>query len=153
MTGEGTVRHEHRTVSNSGASVSEPEVGRSLLTPDEVMRLGEEEMLVFTAGHYAVRTAKLRHFRYPLFNQRVGLKPPAQSDSTVSAAAAIGEQEKANEAASTAVVAVNGAAARTGAAGGRAAPDRNGAATAAKHDGGHPKRFLKFATDKAGARH
>src|SRR5216683_1800695 len=69
MTGEGTVRHEHRTVSNSGASVSEPEVGRSLLTPDEVMRLGEEEMLVFTAGHHAVRAAKLRHFRYPLFNQ------------------------------------------------------------------------------------
>jgi type IV secretory pathway TraG/TraD family ATPase VirD4 len=84
-------------------------VGRSLLTPDEVMRLGEEEMLVFTAGHHAIRTAKLRHFRYPLFNQRVGLRPPAQSDSTVSAAPAIGVQEKANEAAWTAVVAVNGA--------------------------------------------
>ncbi len=154
MTGASTVRHEHRTVSNSGASVSEPEVGRSLLTPDEVMRLGEEEMLVFTAGHHAVRAAKLRHFRYPLFNQRVGLKPPAQSDSTVSAAPAIGEQEKANEAASTTVVAVNGAAAISGAAGGRAAADRNGAATAAKHDeNGHPKRFLKFATDKTGARH
>jgi type IV secretion system protein VirD4 len=153
MTGASTVRHEHRTVSNSGASVSEPEVGRSLLTPDEVMRLGEEEMLVFTAGHHAVRAAKLRHFRYPLFNQRVGLKPPAQSDSTVSAAPAIGEQEKANDAASTAVVAVNGAAARTGAAACGAAPDRNGAATAAQHDGGQPKRFLKFATDKTGARH
>jgi type IV secretion system protein VirD4 len=82
VTGEGTVRHAHRTVSNSGASVSEPEVGRPLLTPDEVMRLGEEEVLVFTAGQHAVRAAKLRHYRYPLFSERVGLKPPAQSDRT-----------------------------------------------------------------------
>ena len=39
MTGETTVRHAHRTVSSSGASVSEPEVARPLITPDEAMRL------------------------------------------------------------------------------------------------------------------
>lgn len=86
MTGESTVRHEHRTVSNSGASVSEPEVGRALLTPDEVTRLGEEEVLIFTAGHHAIRAAKLRHFRHPLFDRRVRLEPPAASDRTMAEA-------------------------------------------------------------------
>src|SRR5574340_808373 len=43
MAGEATVRHAHRTFSSSGASVSEPEVARPLLTPDEAMRLGSSE--------------------------------------------------------------------------------------------------------------
>lgn len=84
VTGESTVRHSHRTISNSGASVSEPEVGRPLMTPDEVMRLGEEEVLIFTAGKSAIRARKLRHFHYPLFNQRVGLAPPTASDRIAS---------------------------------------------------------------------
>jgi type IV secretion system protein VirD4 len=42
MTGDTTVRHAHRTISNSGASTSEPEVARPLLTPDEAMRLGSD---------------------------------------------------------------------------------------------------------------
>ena len=39
MTGETTVRHVHQTISSSGASVSEPEFARPLLTPDEAMHL------------------------------------------------------------------------------------------------------------------
>jgi len=138
MTGASTVRHEHRTVSNSGASVSEPEVGRSLLTPDEVMRLGEEEMLVFTAGHHAVRAAKLRHFRYPLFNQRVGLKPPAESDRTSAPAPATGGREqKSTRSAVGANAEKNGAAHGT-----NVAPNGNGARPG--------KRFLNFAIEDKG---
>ena len=138
MTGASTVRHEHRTVSNSGASVSEPEVGRSLLTPDEVMRLGEEEMLVFTAGHHAVRAAKLRHFRYPLFNQRVGLKPPAESDRTSAPPLVTGGREQKS---------ALGAAAGNG--------DKNGGAHGtndAPKGAGAPrgKRFLNFAIEDKG---
>jgi type IV secretory pathway TraG/TraD family ATPase VirD4 len=138
MTGEGTVRHEHRTVSNSGASVSEPEVGRPLLTPDEVMRLGEEEMLVFSAGHHAIRTVKLRHFRHPLFNQRVGLKPPVESDRTSAPPAATGGHEQKTG---------------RGAAAGNA--EKNGAAQGTNHapngDGARPgKRFLNFAIEDRG---
>jgi Type IV secretory system Conjugative DNA transfer len=47
MTGATTVRHAHRTVSSSGASVSEPEVARPLITPDEAMRLGANEGVDF----------------------------------------------------------------------------------------------------------
>ena len=35
---ETSVRHSHRTLSSGGASTSEPEVGRPLMTPDEVRR-------------------------------------------------------------------------------------------------------------------
>ena len=45
LAGETTVRHAHRTVSSAGTSVSEPEVGRPLITPDEVRRLGADEVL------------------------------------------------------------------------------------------------------------
>ena len=51
LAGETTVRHAHRTVSSAGTSVSEPEVGRPLITPDEVRRLGANEVLIFTRGH------------------------------------------------------------------------------------------------------
>jgi type IV secretion system protein VirD4 len=79
MTGETTVRHAHRTVSNSGASVSEPEVARPLITPDEVMRLGGHEALIFTSGRPAIRARKLRYYNHPFFKRRAALPPP-QSD-------------------------------------------------------------------------
>ena len=60
MIGETTVRHAHRTVSSSGASVSEPEVARPLITPDEVMRLGGNEALIFTSGRAPIRRNPLR---------------------------------------------------------------------------------------------
>ena len=79
MTGETTVRHAHRTVSTSGASVSEPEVARPLITPDEVMRLDGNEALIFTSGRPAIRAHKLRHYTDPFFKRRVATPPP-QSD-------------------------------------------------------------------------
>ena len=49
MAGETTVRHSHRTFSNTGATMSEPEVARPLMTPDEVRRMRtEHEVLIFT---------------------------------------------------------------------------------------------------------
>ena len=69
MTGETTVRHAHRTVSSSGASVSEPEVARPLITPDEAMRLGSDEALIFTSGQPAIRATKLRYYSDPSFKR------------------------------------------------------------------------------------
>ncbi len=69
MTGETTVRHAHRTVSSSGASVSEPEVARPLITPDEAMRLGSNEALIFTSGRPAIRATKLRYYSDPSFKR------------------------------------------------------------------------------------
>jgi type IV secretion system protein VirD4 len=76
MTGETTVRHAHRTVSSSGASISEPEVARPLITPDEVMRLGGNEALIFTSGRPAIRARKLRYYNDPFFKHRATIPPP-----------------------------------------------------------------------------
>ena len=83
MAGETTVRHSHRTVTNTGATMSEPEIARSMMTPDEVMRMSENEGLIFTSGHPAIRATKLRYFREPLFIERARIAPPPQSDRII----------------------------------------------------------------------
>ncbi len=83
MAGETTVRHSHRTVSSSGASTSEPEIARALMTPDEVMRMSDNEALIFTSGQPAMRAAKLRYFKEPLFIERAKIPPPQQSDRII----------------------------------------------------------------------
>jgi type IV secretion system protein VirD4 len=80
MTGETTVRHAHRTVSSSGASVSEPEVARPLITPDEAMRLGSNEALIFTSGRPAIRATKLLYYSDPSFKRLAEIAPPPKSD-------------------------------------------------------------------------
>jgi type IV secretion system protein VirD4 len=95
MTGETTVRHAHRTVSTSGASISEPEVARSLLTPDEAMRLGANEALIFTSGRPAIRATKLRYYAERQFRRLAEIPPPSKSDRLVTiAAASAGHEEK-----------------------------------------------------------
>ncbi|MGO8920540.1 MAG: type IV secretory system conjugative DNA transfer family protein, partial [Stellaceae bacterium] len=76
MTGDTTVRHAHRTVSSSGASISEPEVARPLITPDEAMRLGGNEALIFTSGRPTIRARKLRYYNDPFFRHRATTSPP-----------------------------------------------------------------------------
>jgi type IV secretory pathway TraG/TraD family ATPase VirD4 len=80
MTGEATVRHLHQTVSSSGASVSEPEFARLLLTPDEAMRLGASEALIFASGRPVIRAAKFRYYRERLFKRLAMIPPPLVSD-------------------------------------------------------------------------
>ncbi len=80
MTGETTVRHAHRTISSSGASISEPEIARPLLTPDEAMRLGSNEALIFASGRPAMRAAKLRYYTDPDFKRLAAIAPPERSD-------------------------------------------------------------------------
>ena len=97
MTGETTVRHSHRTVSSSGASVSEPEVARPLMTPDEVMRLSAEEALIFTRGHPPVRAAKLRYHADENFKRRAKFAAPAKSDVIPAPPVAVKKEERAVE--------------------------------------------------------
>jgi type IV secretory pathway TraG/TraD family ATPase VirD4 len=80
MAGEATVRHAHRTLSSTGASVSEPEVARPLVTPDEVTRLGSNEALIFTSGQPAIRATKIRYYAEPFFKQRAAIQPLSKSD-------------------------------------------------------------------------
>ena len=94
MTGETTVRHAHRTVSSSGASVSEPEVARPLITPDEAMRLGSNEALIFTSGRPAIRATKLRYYSDPAFKRLTQIAPPPKSDRIEHALHVVDENEE-----------------------------------------------------------
>jgi type IV secretion system protein VirD4 len=80
MVGQTTVRHSHRTTSNGGASVSEPEVARPLLTPDEAQRLGDTEELIFTNGQPVIRATKIRFYNDRFLRRLAKLAPPAKSD-------------------------------------------------------------------------
>ncbi len=80
MAGEATVRHAHRTFSITGASFSEPEVARPLITPDEATRLGSSEALIFTSGQPAIRATKIRYYTEPFFKRRAAIQPLSKSD-------------------------------------------------------------------------
>jgi type IV secretion system protein VirD4 len=60
--------------------VSEPEVARPLITPDEVMRLGSHEALIFTSGRPAIRALKLRYYADLVFKDLAEIAAPAKSD-------------------------------------------------------------------------
>src|ERR1700738_977944 len=83
MSREASVRHSQRTVSSSGASTSEPEIARPMMTPDEVMRMNENDALIFTSGHPAIRATKLLYFQQPMFMARPTIPPPRQSDRII----------------------------------------------------------------------
>ena len=80
MAGETTVRHQQRTRSAAGISVSEPEVSRPLLTTDEAMRLPEDAALIFSSGMPAGWARKLRYYEQPAFARRARIAPPQASD-------------------------------------------------------------------------
>jgi len=80
MAGVATVRHEHRTYSGGGTSVSEPSMQRPLLTPDEAMRLPEDAALIFVAGHPPVYANKIRYYDDADLNARSKIPPPLHSD-------------------------------------------------------------------------
>jgi type IV secretion system protein VirD4 len=110
LLGPASVRHEHRTRAGGGASVSEPEVGRPLMTPDEVRRLGVDETLIFARGQRPIRAALLRFYEQPYFKRLATIMPPAASDRTITAprAESAREETAVQPTAVTTVAAVNG---------------------------------------------
>lgn len=89
LTGTMTVNWERRSTSAGAplASVgagrtnySQTEVGRPLLTPDEVRRLPAKEALVFVGGHPPIRGVRRPYFEDPGFSASVRIPPPAVSD-------------------------------------------------------------------------
>ncbi|MGO9454336.1 MAG: type IV secretory system conjugative DNA transfer family protein [Candidatus Binataceae bacterium] len=85
LAGETSVRHAHRTVSSGGVSLSESEAARPLMTPDEVRRMGADEVLIFTRGQPAIRAQQLQHHAQRFFKRRAAIKPPRTSDRIIAA--------------------------------------------------------------------
>jgi type IV secretion system protein VirD4 len=83
MIGETSVRHIQRTTSSSGRSLSEPETRRYLMTPDEVLRMPAEDVLIFTRGCPAIRTQAVEYDKVPALKRRATVSPPAASDRII----------------------------------------------------------------------
>jgi type IV secretion system protein VirD4 len=94
LAGEATVRHLQRTVSDGGTSVSEPEIRRPLITPDEVRRLSANEVLIFTRGQPAIRTERLQYHTQDLFKRRAAIEAPKTSDRIEAAPSTKAAREK-----------------------------------------------------------
>jgi type IV secretion system protein VirD4 len=80
MAGAATVRHEHRSYSESRTTVSEPSMQRPLITPDETMRLPEDAALIFAPGSPPIYGSKIRYYLDQEFSTRAKLAPPRYSD-------------------------------------------------------------------------
>ncbi|NOT56758.1 MAG: type IV secretory system conjugative DNA transfer family protein, partial [Deltaproteobacteria bacterium] len=87
MLGMMTVSKETRTYTGNRLNpvlmhvmASEQESQRPLLTPDEVLRLPEEQAIVFVAGQPPIQGTKIRYYLDHTFQQRATVLPPAASD-------------------------------------------------------------------------
>jgi type IV secretion system protein VirD4 len=80
LVGQTSVRHDHRTRSGSGESVSQPEVGRPLMTPDEARRMSVDDVLIFARGRSAIRATLFKYHEHEYFRRLGAIPPPAQSD-------------------------------------------------------------------------
>jgi type IV secretion system protein VirD4 len=85
MTGLSTQKRQNVSYSGSRISsmlgqmsVSEELVERPLMTPDEVLRLPRDEMLVFNTGHSAIRAKKLFYYKMPEFLSRAKIASPSK---------------------------------------------------------------------------
>ena len=53
------------------------------MTPDEVLRMPTNEVLIFTRGCPAIRTQAVQHYAIPVLRQRAAIAPPAASDRII----------------------------------------------------------------------
>jgi type IV secretion system protein VirD4 len=87
MIGETSVRHIQQTTSANGSSSSEPETRRPLMTPDEVLRMPTDEVLIFARGCPAIRTKALEYDKVKALNHRASVPPPVTADRIITAPA------------------------------------------------------------------
>lgn len=144
LVGQTSVRHAHRTQSGGGASVSEPEVGRLLMTPDEARRMSVNEVLIFARGQRPIRALLLKYHKAPYFRRLAAIKPPVTGDRTITAPSVTDERKKVERATS---IDGAGTAAHKEPPRNEATPIGNGAVDANRDGGNRKLRFLKLATD------
>ena len=128
-----------------GASVSEPEFARPLLTPDEATRLGSSEALIFTSGQPAIRATKLRYYREPFSSDERAIQPPSKSDR-VANSTTVGKAASAVTASSVSCEIKQNT---KSLAQDRPAPQTNSLGKAAEPQPVAQLAFLKFAVDHA----
>lgn len=90
MVGVGTVQVEQNSYSGGRTSIalgqmssSVQEVERSLLTPDEAMRLPENDCIIFIAGTDPIYGKKIKYYNHPELDARSKVAPPEKSDRII----------------------------------------------------------------------
>jgi len=90
MTGKATVTHTQRQYSGNRLAVvlqhvntNEQIIGRSLLEPDEAMRLPANDEIVFMAGHAPIYCQKIKYYTDPILSERIKITPPATGRNAV----------------------------------------------------------------------
>ena len=64
------------------------------MTPDEVRRMGADEVLIFTRGQPAIRAQRLQYHAQPYFKQLAAIAPPPMSDRIITAPPVEAERKK-----------------------------------------------------------
>lgn len=94
MAGDTTV--SHKQVSYRGGrfdlvmdhrNITQQEIRRRLLTPDEAMRLDPDHEVVFVAGQQPIYGRKLRYFEDSDLGRKAHVEPPARSDQVTNVVA------------------------------------------------------------------
>jgi type IV secretion system protein VirD4 len=82
LAGETTLVKFSKSYSDSSANVNESasEIKRSLLLPDEIMRLNKEDMLIFVENLDPILGKKIVYYQDPVFKKMASYKPVGESD-------------------------------------------------------------------------
>jgi type IV secretion system protein VirD4 len=67
----------------SGVSISKTEVGRTLMTPDEILRLPFDEILFVSGGMFPYRGKKIMYFQDERFKKRANLAVPESKEQQI----------------------------------------------------------------------
>lgn len=57
------------------------QVQRRLITPDEAMRLPDDDALILVAGHPPIRATKIRYYEDQILGKRARVPPPIAADA------------------------------------------------------------------------
>lgn len=85
MLGKETLEYENRAHSGSRVqavlgqvSINHQSTGRELFTPDELMQLPPNEMLLLQSGSPPIHGEKLRYYEIPVLKERAAIAPPTR---------------------------------------------------------------------------
>ena len=88
MAGDMTVHMEQRSFRGDRFDlvlnkqyVAQQQIQRRLITPDEAMRLPDDDALIFVAGHPPIRATKIRYYADRALSERAAEPPPSSSDA------------------------------------------------------------------------
>lgn len=76
--GQKTIVRDSKSISSHSTSKSRSEMGRALMMPQEVARLGADKEIIFVEGQFPVKAKKVRYYSDGVLKSRAGMPPSAR---------------------------------------------------------------------------